>query len=330
MAFIDEMVLVARAGNGGNGVVRFLHEKGKEFGGPAGGDGGNGGNIIFRGVRDIQVLSKYRGHGAFRAVKGSDGGNKEMAGKNGEDHIIDVPVGAVITRKNSHQSFEILEDGQEVIALKGGRGGMGNAHFKSSTNQYPDKAIPGQAGEEASFKVELRIIADVGLIGLPNAGKSSLLNAFTKAHAKVGAYAFTTLEPHLGVFHGYIMADIPGLIEGAAEGRGLGHNFLRHVSRTKLLIHCVASDSEDLIRDYNTVRKEITDYSEELSRKPEIIFLTKTDLLSPEALDEARKLFTSKGFTVIPVSIIDDGLLKEAGDSLSRFLQADHSSLNSV
>lgn len=321
MAFIDEMVLVARAGNGGNGVVRFLHEKGKEFGGPAGGDGGNGGNIIFRGVRDIQVLSKYRGHGAFRAVKGADGGNKEMAGKNGEDYIIDVPVGAVITRKNSNQSFEILDDGQEVIALKGGRGGMGNAHFKSSTNQYPDKAVPGQAGEEASFKVELRIIADVGLIGLPNAGKSSLLNAFTKAHAKVGAYAFTTLEPHLGVFHGYIMADIPGLIEGAAEGRGLGHNFLRHVSRTKLLIHCVASDSEDLVRDYNTVRKEITEYSEELSRKPEIVFLTKTDLLSPEALDEAKELFASKGFTVVPVSIIDDGLLKEAGDSLSRFLQ---------
>lgn len=321
MAFIDEMVLVARAGNGGNGVVRFLHEKGKEFGGPAGGDGGNGGNIIFRGVRDIQVLSKYRGRGAFRAVKGADGGNKEMAGKNGEDHIIDVPVGAVITRKNSKESFEILEDGQEVIALKGGRGGMGNAHFKSSTNQYPDKAIPGQAGEEASFRVELRIIADVGLIGLPNAGKSSLLNAFTKAHAKVGAYAFTTLEPSLGVFYGYIMADIPGLIEGAAEGRGLGHNFLRHVSRTKLLVHCVACDSEDPIKDYHTVRKEITEYSEELSRKPEIVFLTKTDLLSPEALDEAKELFTSKGFTVVPVSIIDDGLLKEAGDSLSRFLQ---------
>lgn len=326
MAFIDEMVLVARAGNGGNGVVRFLHEKGKEFGGPAGGDGGNGGNIIFRGVRDIQVLSKYRGRGAFRAVKGADGGNKEMAGKNGEDYIIDVPVGAVITRKNRDESFEILEDGQEVIALKGGRGGMGNAHFKSSTNQYPDKAIPGQAGEEASFKVELRIIADVGLIGLPNAGKSSLLNAFTKAHAKVGAYAFTTLEPSLGVFYGYIMADIPGLIEGAAEGRGLGHNFLRHVSRTKLLVHCVAADSEDLIRDYNTVRKEITEYSEELSRKPEIVFLTKTDLLSKEELDEAKTLLTSRGFTVVPVSIIDDGLLKEAGDSLSRFLQTDHSS----
>ncbi len=320
MAFVDEMVLVARAGNGGNGVVRFLHEKGKEFGGPAGGDGGNGGNIIFRGVRDIQVLSKYRGRGAFRATRGADGGNKEMAGKNGEDYAIDVPVGAVITRKSTRESFEILEDGQEIIALKGGRGGMGNAHFKSSTNQYPDQAVPGQAGEEASFKVELRIIADVGLIGLPNAGKSSLLNAFTKAHAKVGAYAFTTLEPSLGVFYGYIMADIPGLIEGAAEGRGLGHNFLRHVSRTKLLIHCVACDSTDPLKDYDTVRKEITEYSEALSRKPEIVFLTKTDLLGEGELKKLTELFIGKGFTVVPVSIIDDALLKEAGDSLSRFL----------
>ncbi len=322
MAFIDEIILVARAGNGGNGVVRFLHEKGKEFGGPAGGDGGNGGNIIFRGVRDIQVLSKYRGHGAFRATKGADGGNKEMAGKNGEDHIIDVPIGAVVTRKSTRESFEVLEEGQEVIALKGGRGGMGNAHFKSSTNQYPDQAVPGQIGEEGSFRVELRIIADVGLIGLPNAGKSSLLNAFTKANAKVGAYAFTTLEPSLGVFYGYIMADIPGLIEGAAEGRGLGHNFLRHVSRTKLLIHCVASDSEDPLKDYDTVRKEITEYSEELSRKPEIVFLTKTDLLSGEAVQKLKGIFIEKGFTVVPVSIIDDQLLKEAGDSLSRFLGA--------
>lgn len=320
MAFVDEMVLVARAGNGGNGVVRFLHEKRKEFGGPSGGDGGNGGNIIFRGVRDIQILSKYRGRGAFRATRGADGGNKEMAGKNGEDYVIDVPVGAVITRKNARESYEILEEGQEVIALKGGRGGMGNAHFKSSTNQYPDKAIPGQPGEEASFRVELRIIADMGLIGLPNAGKSSLLNAFTKANAKVGAYAFTTLEPSLGVFYGYIMADIPGLIEGAAEGRGLGHNFLRHVARTKLLIHCVASDSEDPLKDYDTVRKEITEYSEELSRKPEILFLTKTDLLTEEALRDLTGVFTAKGFTVVPVSIIDDALLKEAGDALSRFL----------
>lgn len=320
MAFVDEMILTARAGNGGNGVVRFLHEKRKEFGGPAGGDGGNGGNIIFRGVRDIQILSKYRGRSTFRAVRGADGGNKEMAGKNGEDCIIDVPVGAVITRKNTDESFEILEDGEQIVALKGGRGGLGNAHFKSSTNQYPDQAVPGQIGQEASFKVELRIIADVGLIGLPNAGKSSLLNVFTKARAKVGAYAFTTLEPSLGVFYQYIMADIPGLIEGAAEGRGLGHNFLRHVSRTKLLIHCVACDSESPLDDYHTVRKEITEYSEELSRKPEIVFLTKTDLLSEDDVEKLKGLFTAQGFTVVPVSIIDDMRIKEASDALARFL----------
>ncbi len=322
MAFVDEMVLAARAGNGGNGVVRFLHEKRKEFGGPAGGDGGNGGNVVFRGVRDLQVLSKYRGRSRFNAVRGADGGNKNMAGKNGEDVVIDVPVGAVVTRKKTGEAFEILEEGQEFIALKGGRGGMGNAHFKSSTNQYPDQAVPGQEGEEDRFKVELRIIADVGLIGLPNAGKSSLLNAFTKANAKVGAYAFTTLEPSLGIFYGYIIADIPGLIEGAAEGKGLGFNFLRHISRTKLLVHCVSVESENPIKDYETVRKEITDYSEELSLKPEIVFLTKTDLVSVEKLNELKDSFAELNLQTVSVSIIDDALLKEAGDSLSRFLGA--------
>lgn len=322
MAFTDEIILTAEAGKGGDGVVRFLHEKRKEFGGPSGGDGGNGGNIIFRGVRDIQILSKYRGRGAFRAENGVHGSGKQMAGKNGEDAIIDVPVGAFITRKSTGESFEILEDGEEIIALKGGRGGLGNAHFKSSTNQYPDQAIPGKEGQKDAFKVELRIIADVGLIGLPNAGKSSLLNSFTKAHAKVGAYAFTTLEPSLGIFHGHVIADIPGLIEGAAEGRGLGHDFLRHVSRTRLLIHCVSGESENFLGDYETVRNEITDYSEALSRKPEIVFLTKADLLSADEIQERISTFKKKGIEAIPVSIIDDGLLKAAGDALSRFLQS--------
>ncbi len=321
MAFVDEITIRAKAGRGGDGVVRWLHEKGKEFGGPSGGDGGNGGDVVFRAVRDLNILASYRGRSTFSAKRGEDGGNKQMAGKNGEDTILDIPVGSVVTRSSDGASFEFLEEGETQTLLKGGRGGAGNTHFKSSVNQYPTEAIQGKEGEESAFKIELKLIADVGLIGLPNAGKSSLLNAFTKAHAKVGAYAFTTLEPNLGAYFGYVIADIPGLIEGAAEGRGLGHDFLRHVSRTKILIHCIPSDSEDPLKDYETVRKEIAEYAEALSRKPEIVFLTKADLHSEKELTSISKLFTRKKLKVVPVSIIDDTLIKEAGDELVRFLK---------
>lgn len=321
MAFIDVLRVTASAGRGGDGVVRWLHEKFKEFGGPSGGNGGNGGNVIFRGVRDIQILSKYRGNTTFKAERGQDGGNKEMAGANGADVIIDIPVGAEVISHKTNKRFEILEDGGQVVALRGGWGGMGNAHFKSSTNQYPEQAVPGRDGQKDQFTIELKLIADVGLIGLPNAGKSSLLNTLTKARAKVGAYAFTTLEPSLGVFYGYTIADIPGLIEGAAEGRGLGHKFLRHVSRTQLLVHCIPGDSIDPLKDYETVRTEIKAYSDVLSRKPEIVFITKADLLSPSELKKMSDIFTEKGLTVIPISIIDDTLIKSASDTLSEFLR---------
>ncbi len=321
MALVDHIKISASAGRGGDGVVRWLHMKGKEFGGPSGGDGGNGGDIVFRAVRDLQILNSYRGRSVFRAKNGEHGGHKEMAGKNGEDAVLDVPVGSLITRKGTGESFELLEEGQTRIALKGGRGGAGNAHFKSSTNQYPEEAIPGKDGEKDSFDIELKIIADIGIVGLPNAGKSSLLNSLTRANAKVGAYAFTTLEPNLGVLYGHILADIPGLIEGASEGKGLGHEFLRHIARTRALIHCVATDAADPLKDYARVRDELTQYSDELSRKPEIVFLTKADLISSDRLDELVKAFSKKEVQTLAVSVIDDARIKEAGDTISRFLQ---------
>ena len=319
---VDEIKIRASAGRGGNGVVRWLHEKSKEFGGPVGGDGGKGGDVYFRAVRDVNVLAKYRGRNQFKAENGEHGKNRNMAGKDGESVTIDIPVGSVVTRKGTGETFELLNDEETVLALKGGRGGYGNARFKSSTNQYPTEATDGEAGEEDSFSIELRLIADAGFVGLPNAGKSSLLNALTSAHAKVGSYAFTTLEPSLGAFFGYVLADIPGLIEGASEGKGLGISFLKHIARTRVLIHCVPADSADPMKDYQTVRKELERFDPELSRKPEILFLTKADSVSAERLSELFALFKGTGEMVISVSVIDDALMKKASDALSRFLQA--------
>ena len=322
MALVDEIRIRAEAGRGGNGVVRWLHEKSKEFGGPSGGDGGKGGDIIFRAVRDINVLAKYRGKNQFRAESGEHGKSKNMAGKDGADTILDIPIGSVVTRVESGLSFELLNDGDVGVGLHGGRGGLGNTNFKSSTNQNPEQATDGALGEKDEFIIELKLIADAGFVGLPNAGKSSLLNALTKAHAKVGNYAFTTLEPSLGVFYKYILADIPGLIEGASEGKGLGHSFLRHVSRTRALIHCVPADSQNPAADYETVRTELAQYDSELARKPEIIFLTKSDTVSEEVLAVVTKALSGKNANIVPVSVIDDEQMKQTGDTLARFLEA--------
>lgn len=321
MALVDEIHIYATAGHGGNGVVRWLHEKSKEFGGPSGGDGGKGGDIIFRAVRDINVLGKYRGKNHFKAENGEHGKSKNMAGKDGDDLFLDVPVGSVITRKESGHAFELLNEGDTAVALHGGRGGLGNSNFKSSTNQNPEQSTDGQSGEEDGFRIELKLIADAGFVGLPNAGKSSLLNVLTSAHAKVGNYAFTTLEPSLGVFYSYVLADIPGLIEGASEGRGLGHAFLKHISRTRALIHCVPADSINPIADYETIREELVRYDAELATKPEIIFLTKADMVTQEKLDEVVSALGQGMKTVVPVSVIDDRRMKETKDTLARFLE---------
>lgn len=321
MTFVDEITLRAKAGKGGDGVVRWLHLKGKEFGGPSGGDGGRGGDVILRAVRDLNILARYRGRPVFEAGRGEDGFRNEMEGKNGEHAYIDVPVGSRVVHQESGAVFELLTEGQEIVAFRGGRGGYGNARFKSSTNQYPDRAIKGEPGESGTLLVEVELIADVGLVGEPNAGKSSLLNAFTKKNTKVASYAFTTLEPSLGVLFGFVLADIPGLIEGAAEGKGLGHQFLRHVKRTRALLHCVSAEHDEVTVPYQTVRAELSAYDSALSEKPELIFLTKVDEVSREAREE--KIHALRAFNphVIPVSILDDDLLKTAQDELVRFIE---------
>ncbi len=221
MAFVDEITIQAHAGRGGNGVTRWLRNKETARGGPSGGDGGRGGDVVLKGVRDLAALSTYRFEKSFRAEDGAAGENQNKHGKNGEALILRVPVGTLATTSDG-EAVEIKEHDEEIIIFKGGRGGLGNANYKSSTNQNPFKQTDGREGQGGDIFFTLKIIADAGLVGLPNAGKSSLLNALTRAKSKVGAYPFTTLEPNLGVFYGYILADIPGLIEGASDGRGLG------------------------------------------------------------------------------------------------------------
>lgn len=321
MALIDTMTIRVAAGRGGDGVVRWLHIKGKEKGGPMGGDGGRGGDVVFRVVRDLAILARYKGRSEFKAEHGEPGGNNDMHGANGANVVIDIPVGSFVTKKSTGETFEFLDDGEERIMLKGGNGGWGNTHFKSSTNQNPYDSRPGASGESDIFTIELKIIADAGIIGLPNAGKSSLLNALTAAKAKIGDYPFTTLEPNLGTLYGYVLADIPGLIEGAAEGKGLGDEFLRHISRTKILIHCVAGDLEDPESAYRTVREELKGHEGNLTEKPELIFITKTDTISPARLAEIIDAFKKEGREVRSVTVLDDASIKAANDALVQFIQ---------
>lgn len=231
MAFVDEVKINIKAGRGGSGVVRWLNEKNKEYSGPSGGNGGAGGDVYAESVLDLGVLINYKNIKILEASDGRDGAKKSRQGSKGEDLNIKVPVGSILTNLSTLERFELNKEGDKVLILKGGKGGLGNEHFKASTNIRPEQSTPGRDGEEAVFLIELELIAHVGLVGLPNAGKSSLLNVLTNARSKVGNYAFTTLEPNLGDLYGYIIADIPGLIEGASDGKGLGHKFLRHIKK---------------------------------------------------------------------------------------------------
>lgn len=319
--FIDELTIRAQAGRGGDGVVRWLHLKGKELSGPSGGDGGRGGDVILRCVRDISILGKYRHRKVFKAARAGNGGSDSLHGKNGEDCVIDLPRGSIVTHVETGEIHELLAEGDVIKILSGGRGGYGNEHFKRSTNRNPYEFTEGVVGESGTFHIELRLVVDAGLMGLPNAGKSSLLNAMTRASSRVGAYPFTTLSPHLGELYGFILGDIPGLIEGASEGKGLGHKFLRHISRARILLHCVSLETPDPMLSYDAIRKELEAYDPTLTEKVEIIVLTKSDVVEPERLLEVKRSFEHLGREVLTVSILDDEQLKIFQDRLMEILR---------
>lgn len=321
MAFVDELKIYAKSGRGGDGVVRWLHEKGKEFSGPSGGNGGKGGDVYMQAVRDIGLLSSHAHQKEFKAGRAEDGKKNSRHGADGEDLIIKVPVGSVVTNLENKKEYRLDTEGEKVCILKGGRGGLGNEHFKASTNTTPYEYTLGKDGEEAQFYIELELVADAGLAGLPNAGKSSLLNALTNAKSKVGAYEFTTLEPALGDMQGYILADIPGLIEGAAKGKGLGHKFLRHIRRTRLILHCISFEVEDYKKEYEIIRKELEEFDQKLAEKEEVVILTKSDVADEKEIKSRINYFNKIKKTVFAVTVLDDNSVKELKDNLVKILR---------
>jgi GTP-binding protein len=324
MAFVDEARIHAESGKGGDGVIRWLRTKETARGGPSGGDGGRGGDVILIGVRDLEALAHYRFEKKFKAENGEAGKGELKHGKNGADAFLKVPVGTlarVTLPSGNVEEYEITKEDEQIVLFRGGYGGLGNARFKSSTNQNPFEQTVGKPAKGGDIEFTLKIIADAGLIGLPNAGKSSLLNALTRSKSKVGDYPFTTLGPALGEFYGRILADIPGLIEGASSGRGLGIKFLKHVERTGILLHLVSADQDDLVQAYNEVRKEIVEFGHGLDQKREIVVLSKTDLILEDEI-ESKIALLAKGTKkeVLSVSVEDPESVKKFSDTLTNIL----------
>lgn len=321
MAFVDEARIYAASGKGGDGVIRWLRTKESARGGPSGGDGGRGGDVVLVGVRDLAALAHYRYEKKFNAENGEAGKGELKKGSNGADALLKVPVGTFVRVKETGEEYEITKEDERITLFRGGKGGLGNARFKGPANQNPFQQTAGRAGKGGDIEMTLKIIADAGLVGLPNAGKSSLLNALTRAKSKVGAYPFTTLEPNLGEYHGYILADIPGLIKGASSGRGLGTKFLKHVERTGILLHLVSADQDDPLAAYREVRKEIESFGHNLGEKQEVIILSKIDLIVPEEWGTKVQLLAKEtGREVLPVSIEDPKVLKKFADRLTKIL----------
>ncbi len=292
--FVDYVKIFARSGKGGAGSAHFRREKFVAFGGPDGGDGGKGGSIVLRGNSQFWTLIhlKYKRH--LFAEDGQSGSGARSSGRDGKDIVVDVPLGTIARDAETREIIgEVTEDGQQLVLLKGGRGGLGNWHFKSSTNQAPRYAQPGEPMQEGAFILELKILADVGLVGFPNAGKSTLLSVVSAAKPKIANYAFTTLEPNLGIVEyrdhmSFVMADIPGIIEGAHEGRGLGTRFLRHIERNSILLFLIPADSDDIRGEYEILLNELTQYNPELLDKSRLLAISKSDMLDEEMMRQMR------------------------------------------
>jgi len=315
MKFLDQAKVYIRSGSGGNGCVSFRREKFIEFGGPNGGDGGRGGNVWAEAAENLNTLIDYRFQQHIAARNGGNGMGKEMAGANGNDAVLKVPVGTQIYEEDNETLIADLDHvGARVLLAKGGNGGFGNAHFKSSTNQAPRRANPGQPAEEKTIWLRLKLIADAGLIGLPNAGKSTFLARVSAARPKIADYPFTTLNPQLGMVRiggtDFVIADLPGLIEGAHEGAGLGTRFLGHAERTRVILHLVDGTQSEIARAYKTIRNELQNYGHGLADKPEIVVLNKTDAIPTDALKrKTASLERASGQKVIAMSgVTGDGV----------------------
>ncbi|MCC5915731.1 MAG: GTPase ObgE [Cryomorphaceae bacterium] len=324
--FIDYVKIHLTSGNGGAGSAHLHRAKYIPKGGPDGGDGGRGGHIIIRGNEQMWTLLhlKYRKH--IRAGNGENGQKNHRTGKEGNDEYIDVPLGTVIKDGETGEIFgEITEAGEEIIAKKGGRGGLGNDHFKSPTNQTPRYAQPGEEGQEGWIILELKVLADVGLVGLPNAGKSTLLSSITAAKPEIADYPFTTLVPNLGIVgyrghQSFVMADIPGIIEGAAEGKGLGHRFLRHIERNAVLLYLLPADSEDIEKEFNVLQEELKKFNPELLHKKQMVAISKADMLDEQMMREMEKTFTLP-LPYIFISSVSGYNLDELKDELWKLMQ---------
>lgn len=337
--FIDVAKIELKAGKGGDGSVAFRREKYEPSGGPAGGDGGDGGSIIIVGDKDIKTLMDYSYKSIYKAENGGDGRNKKQFGKKGEDLILKVPVGTLVKDYDTDTViYDVKHDKEEFVICKGGKGGKGNVHFKSSIRQAPRFAEPGAKGEEKTIKLELKLLADVGLIGLPNVGKSTLLSIMSNARPKIANYHFTTLEPNLGVCKvgekSFVLADIPGLIEGASEGLGLGHDFLKHIERTKILVHVLdisGSEGRNPIEDFELINSELASYNIKLNDKKMLVVLNKTDLGAEDNIKEFREKYSDKVDEIVEISAATtenvDKLMYLISDTLDS-IEDDYSTLD--
>ncbi|WHI55808.1 GTPase ObgE [Mammaliicoccus lentus] len=338
--FIDQVKISLKAGDGGNGLVAFRREKYVPFGGPAGGDGGKGSSVVFEVDEGLRTLLDFKFQRKFKADKGENGQSSNMHGRGSGDLVLKVPPGTIIKKvENEEVLADLVEHGQRATVAKGGRGGRGNSRFASPSNPAPDFCENGEPGEEIEVILELKLMADVGLVGYPSVGKSTLLSIVSKAKPKIGAYHFTTIKPNLGVVQtkdgrGFVMADLPGLIEGASEGVGLGHQFLRHVERTRVIVHIIdmsGMEGRDPYEDYVTINQELKSYNENLSRRPQIVVANKMDLPDSEAQLEMFKEQLEEDVKIVPISTVTrenvDQLLYQIADLLDETEGVDFDSI---